>query len=652
MVTEAPEDQKGKFRHYNGLAAILIKALGAGSGLFFALYLAGIFAYFRIFLLSNQFNAIFMAVVLVLTFLLQPAGKKAPRDRLPWYDAVLVVISLVGCVYIIVNARDLAYFGRISATSFEIALGAVTVLALMEAVRRTFGWAMVIITAIFVLYAKFGYLMPGGLKLFYFNCSMLTSDIYLSSSGIFGTLTSIASGIIVAFVIFGTFFVAAGGGRFFLNLALAITGSMSGGPAKAAIIGSALFGTISGSPAANVVVTGSVTIPLMKSIGYKPHYAGAVEAVASTGGAITPPIMSGVAFVMAMLVGKPYSYIALISALPAFLYYVSLFTQVHLQAVKQNYRGLPLETLPSVKTTLKEGWELLVPFLVLIALLFVLRYPAEVAALHTIAALIIISMFRRQHRINLKRFVDSLEEGILDTLPIANIIALAGIILAVLTVTGLGPKLSAALVNTFGHSAVLLVIASGMACYILGMGISFIASYILVASLVAPALLKLGIPIIVSHFFIMYMVLSTNFTPPYCTAAYVAGGIAKAHPFRVGFQAMRLGIVCFLVPFVIVLNPALLLIGPWMEVVLAAITAILGVIGLSVGIEGYLFTKANWFQRVMFIIGGILLTIPGLATDLPGLALLGLGTLWQWKALRDTRRYAAPIESPREYVST
>jgi TRAP transporter 4TM/12TM fusion protein len=630
------DEGESSFRRLHGLLGGLVKIIGAGGCLFFLLYIAGVFSYARIYFFENQYNAIFMAIVLTLTFLLVPAGKGSPRDSLPWYDLLFILITLVGCMYIIINARELNTFGKISATNFEIALGAATTLVLMEAVRRSFGWAMVGVVVAFLFYAKLGYLVPGRLNLYYFSWEMLASDVYLSSQGIFGSLTSISSGIIIAFIAFGVFFVAAGGGEFFMKLALAFTGSMTGGPAKAAIVGSALFGTISGSPSANVVVTGSVTIPLMKSLGYKAHYAGAVEAVASTGGALTPPIMSGVAFIMAQMLGKPYAYIATIAALPAFLYYLSLYTQVHLQAVKLGLRGLPPEQLPSLKSSIKEGWEFAIPFVALVLFLFFLNYQAEIAGLYTILVLIIVSIFRKEHRININKFLDSLEGGLRSTLAVANIIALAGIIQAVLGATGLGPKISADLVTFFGGSSVLLVIAAGIACYIMGMGISFIAIYVLVTVLLVPALAKLGLPHVVSHFFIMYMVLATNFTPPYCTAAYVAASIAKAHPFRIGFQSMKLGIVTFLVPFIIVLNPALLLIGKPGVVIFAAITAIIGIVGLSAGLEGYLFSKMNWAQRILFMVGGTNMVIPGMVTDLIGAGLLALAGFWQWKTYKDT----------------
>lgn len=631
---KSPSEGESDFRQYQGLPAILVRLLGAGGGLFFILYVAGFFAYFGIFFYSNQYNAFFMAVVLTLTFLLVPAGKGAPKNRLPWYDLLLILGSLAGCIYIAVNALELTRFGKTTATPLEVGLGVMTVLILVEAVRRTFGWAMVIVVAVFLAYAKFGYLIPGPLNVYFFSWSMLTKDIYFSTESIFGSLTHISSTIIIAFITFGVFFVAAGGGDFFLKLALATTGHMRGGPAKGAIVGSALFGTLSGSPSANVVVTGSVTIPLMIKTGYKPYYAGAVEAIASTGGALAPPIMAGIAFVVAMMVGVTYAKIALISTLPAFLYFLSLYTQVHLQAVKQGLRGIPRDQLPSLKTTLKEGWELVLPFVVLITLLFIMNYPAEIAATFTIISLIVISMFRKQRRMNLKRIFDSLEGGLRNTLSIANIIALAGVILAVLSVTGLGPKLSAGLITIFGANMLLLVLAAGVACYILGMGISWIAAYILVSALIAPTLTNFGVPVLASHFFIMYLVLSGNFTPPYCTAAYVAAAIAKAHPFRIGFQAMRLGIVVFLVPFVIIYNPALILIGTPGEIVLAAVTAIIGIIALSAGIEGYFFSVTNWGQRILFLAGGLAMFVPGLMTDAIGIGILAVVVLWQWSSPR------------------
>ena len=365
-----PSEEQESFRQFHGSLGVALKILGAGSGLLIMLYIADIFSFFGVFLYSNQYNAIFLAVVLTLTFFFVPAGKGASRKRLPWYDILLILGSLAGCIYIAINALELTRFGKISANPLELTLGTITVIALIEAVRRSFGWAMVIVVMVFLAYAKFGYLVPGPLSVYFFSWSMLFRDIYLSTESIFGSLTSISSGIIISFITFGVFFIAIGGGEFFLKLALSLTGSMRGGPAKAAIVGSALFGTLSGSPTANVVVTGSITIPMMIRTGYPRYYAGAVEAIASTGGALAPPIMAGIAFVVAIFVGVPYAKIATLAALPAILYFLALFAQVDLKAAKEGLRGVPREQLPPLKATLKEGWEFAIPFVVLVMLLF------------------------------------------------------------------------------------------------------------------------------------------------------------------------------------------------------------------------------------------------------------------------------------------
>ena len=633
---KAPDKQETTFREYQGLIGVFLKFLGAAGCLFFISYLAGVFAQFRIFLFPNQHNAIFMAVVLTLTFFLVPARKGDLRFR--WYDILLILFSLAGCIYIIVNAFDIIYYGRLRATPLEMALAVIMVLALIEAVRRSFGWAMVIVVLIFIMYTKFGYLVPGALHVYRTTWSHLLSDMYLrTGEGIFGSLTSLSSGIIIGFITFGIFFIACGGGDFFLKLALGLTGRMRGGPAKAAILGSAMFGTISGSGSANIAVTGSITIPIMKSIGYKPHYAGAVETIASTGGMLMPPIMAEIAFIMAVLVGKSYVYIATIAALPALLYFISLYTQVHFQAVKIGLRGMPREQVPPLKATIKGGWEFVVPFVVLLILLYVLRWPAEIAAVYTIVSVVAISMFRKKNRMNFKKFIDSLYGGVRTTLPVANIIALAGIIYAMVSVSGVGPKLSAALVTYFGGNLPLLAIVSGIVCYIVGMGVSFVPAYIIISVLVGPAMVGVGVPLIVAHFFIMYMVLSGMFTPPYCPGAYVASAFAGAHPFRIGFQAMRLGVVTFLVPFIIVFAPALVLIGTPGEIALAAITAIIGIVGVSAGLEGFLFSSANWLQRLLLIIGGLAMFIPGHLTDLLGSGLLAVVAIWQWRVSRVIR---------------
>ncbi|MFH0914260.1 MAG: TRAP transporter large permease subunit [Chloroflexota bacterium] len=341
---------------------------------------------------------------------------------------------------------------------------------------------------------------------------------------------------------------------------------------------------------------------------------------------------------------KPVREVTASQALVAVLFFLAIYVQVDMQAAKMGLKGIPREQLPSIKTTLKEGWEFLLPLVVLVIVLFVIRYDPIISAMYTLGAVIVVSMFRKGNRLTPKKFMDSIEGGLRSTLTIGAIIALAAVVLQALVGTGLGPKLSSGLVSIFGGSMVSLVIAAGFACYIMGMGVSLTASYILVAIVVAPALREMGLPLFVAHFFILYLTTSTMFTPPYAPNSYVAGAIAGADPFKVGFKAMQLGIVCYLVPFIIVLNPALLLIGNTGDIILATVTAIVGVIALSAAIEGHLLSGLNAPQRILFAIGGMLTVIPGLVTDLPGLGILGLTLFWHWVNTRRLRASEPALE--------
>jgi len=648
LRVKVPIKAPTKFRHYQGPMAVLVTIICAGMCLFSLLYVSGTLAYAKIYLLENQYNAIFLAAIQTAIFLLVPASKKGRKDHLPWYDILLILFSLCGNLYVCINALELVSFSKLEANALEMVLGAVTILTLIEAVRRTLGWAMVIVSLAFLGFAKYGYLISGSLHLYPYSWSSLTADIYLGILGVYGTLLSVASNIIITFITFGVFFTRSGGSSFFMDVSLALAGSYRGGPAKVAVVGSALFGTLSGSPNADVAVTGAVTIPLMKDCGYQPHFAGAVEAVASTGGQIMPPVMGGVAFIMASILGIPYTSVAIMAIIPSVLFFTSLFIQIDLRAAKENLFGLSREQLPSLGTALRKGWEVPIPLLVLIILLFVMRYPAPIAAVYTILSVVVVSMFRKERRLNIKRIIECLEGGFKTAMQVAAIVALAGVIVGVLVGTGLGPKLSSGLVSLFGGSMILLIIASAITIYFMGMGVSLIASYILISVLVAPALEKLGLPLFVSHFFIMYMVTTTFITPPYCSAAFVASTIAQAHPFRIAFQAMRLGIVVYLVPFIIVYNPALIQIGTPGEIALATLTALISVFALAAGIEGYLFAELNWVSRILFIASGLAMIVPDTLSDIIGVAILTGLVLWHWKnhrAARATTTFEATSDS-------
>lgn len=625
--------------------AWITKAVAAGTSLFCLSYVSGALPALNVYFYTIEYNAYFMAGILLLGLMLYPAKAGAKRSHLYWFDVLLVLAVLTGTIYVIVNVDSIEQLGRLLASPTETVLGIITVIALLEVVRRTVGWPMILISLIFVAYARFGYLLPGILASFPQTWPRIIAEVYLTPSGIFGSLTNLASGIIISFIAFGAFFIKVGGGDVFLDLALSLTGHIRGGPAKAAIVGSAMFGTLSGSPAANVAVTGPITIPLMKRTGYTPVFAGAVETVASTGGLIMPPIMGAVAFVMASILEVAYVTVALAAIIPAVLFYIALFIQTDLRAAKNGLRGLPRNELPSFLVTLRRGWELFIPLMLLVLLLFVLRYPPAVGVSYTIGLLILISSFRKERRLNWRKFVDALEEAAVSMVMVAPIIAAASIIVSSVTMTGLGPKLASALVDLASGNNLFLFLLAAVACYIMGMGIAITVTYILLAILVAPALEMAGAPLIVAHFFILYMSLTTFITPPYAPAAFVASAISRAPPYRTGFQAMRLGIVTFIVPFILIYNPALILIGTPVEIALAVATAIVGVIALSIGIEGYLLYRLGWLTRILALGAGLAMLVPGLLSDAVGITLLALLVLWHCIRRRRERRIQAQVTS-------
>ncbi|MDP2643800.1 MAG: TRAP transporter fused permease subunit [Desulfobacterales bacterium] len=623
LVETAPTDHfEARFRRYTGLSGVLVKSLAVGLALFCLLEVGGVFTSMGHYFLGTQFGAIFLLVVSILIFLLFPAKKDAPMGHPAWYDYLLILASLVGNFYIIANALSLSQLTRIVATPYEIVLGLLTIVTLIECARRCTGWAIPVLSLLFLFYAKFAYLIPGPLGAIKISWGRLIVDVYISDAGIYGNLTQLTATVIIIFIIFGSFFIISGGGQFFLDLAFSLMGSVRGGPAKAAIIGSALFGSISGSAVSNVAVTGTITIPMMKKIGYSPEFAGAVESVASSGGGITPPVMAAIAFVMAAFLGVPYSQVVIIAIIPAILYYAALFIQTDLRAARIGLKGLSRSELPPLGPTLRNGWQFLIPFAALIVFLFIWRYPAAMSGVYTIIVFVIVSQTKKKTRVTPRRCVAALYNGTKSSLEVASMSGAAGVFLAVLTITGLGPRLSSGLVAMAGTSMLALVLTAAITCYIMGMGLPLLVSYILLSVLVAPALVNYGVPEIAAHFFIVFMTMSTFFTPPFCPVAFVAASIANAKPYAIAVQSVRLGIVAFVIPFVFIYDPKLLLIGTAGEIVLSFLTALVGVFALSVGIEGYLFKKCTLPQRILAVLSGLIMIIPGWQTDLLGAILL------------------------------
>lgn len=618
-----------RFRTLSGWAAAVVKVVAIGLPLYSFWYIMQLFVPLGLFIYSGTHNAIFLILVLILVFFLVPARKKGSMEGVPWYDLLMIIAGSAGSMYLAVHYEDIMARGGITTSTTEQALGILLILVLMEAVRRTLGWTMVIVSLCFLFYAKFAYLFPGMLNGPEISLGRVMNYVYLSNQGIFGMILGIAATIIVGFITFGGFLGASGAGEVFNEIALSFLGHVRGGAAKVAVIASALMGTITGSPIAEVGIVGTTTIPLMKRVGYSSTFAGAVEAAAASGGVIMPPVMGAVAFVMADFTQLGYGAICLAAVIPALLYFLALYCQIDLRAAKEGLKGLPKSELPSRWGALSKSWYFFIPILVLILLLMIFDYDPIESAYYSVGVLILLSLLNKNNRLTWRKFLLALENTSKNLTDITPMCAVAGIIVGAVNLTGLGVNLSNMLISMSGGSLLVLAILTGVASYILGMGVSAIASYLILAVLVVPAMVQMGVPVIVAHFFILYMGVSMFITPPYAPAAFVAATVARADPFAVGYQAMKLAIVAYLVPFISIFAPALLLQGSVSEILVSAVTAIVAVFALSVGIEGFLLTRLGWLERIVWLAGGLLLFIPKLSLVLPGFVVLAVGLLLQ-----------------------
>ena len=558
---------------------------------------------------NEQYMGLFLALSLLATFILVPARASARRDQVPWYDQVAAVAGLVVGLYIFIEYPKLVdTLGEI--TQARVILGSITILLLAEGCRRLVGWPLVIIAATFVFYAFFAYLFPGDFYGRGWSVSRLATYLYLDANGIFGLPLQVGSSIVLVFILFGEVLNAIGGAAFLSDFALAVMGRFRGGQAKIAIVSSSLFGNISGSAVANVVVDGAFTIPMMKKAGYPAPQAAAIEAVASTGGQIMPPVMGAAAFLIAEYLGIPYSQVALAALVPAILYYVTLFIQVDLLAARKGMIGLPRAELPQLGRVMRRCSGFVVPLAVLIVWMFFLNRRAEESGLLATLSALIIGVFTPGVRIGLRGIFKILTSMGRSMLEIAAITGLAGVVIGVLQLTGLGFTLTFTLLNIGQSNAVLLLILTAIVSMILGMGMPTTAVYVLLAVLVAPGLAKLGILPIAAHLFIFYFGMLSMVTPPVCMASYAAATIGRTDPVKTGWEAMRLCSIAYIVPFLFVFSPSLLLIGHWYEVTLSIVTAILGAIFLGVGIVGYLFRPVGAIKRMLFVMAAVGLLIP------------------------------------------
>lgn len=529
---------------------------------------------------------------------------------------------------------------------YEVVLGALAVLLVLEATRRATGWALPVIAIAFLLYAFYGSYAPEVIAHRGFSLRRVFTQLYLTQEGIYGLPMGISATLVFNFVLLGAFLKQTGSGQFFIDVALSLFGRVRGGPAKVAVVGSSFFGSISGSAVANVVGTGSFTIPLMKSIGYRPIFAGAVEAAASSGGQIMPPIMGAAAFLMAELLEISYFSVVVAALIPAVLYYVALFCAVDFEAGRLNLRGLSRAETPALTTILRTRWYYVIPPVTLVYLMGVQGYSPNLSAFWTLWTAVAVGMIRRETRLTVRTFLETLREGTLAALPIVAACAASGVILGIINLTGIGLRLSSIMVQLAGGEIILLLVMTMITCLVLGMGLPVTASYMIPALMIGPAFKELGILPIAGHLFILYFGVISNITPPFALAAYAGAGIAGSDPVKTGFLAFRLGVPAFILPYMFVYSPALIMEGPWYSVAMAVGTAVVGVAFLTGALSGYLLVACHRYERLLLLAGALVLIKPGWISDLFGLGVAAIVLRSQRARLKD----AAPGAAARERV--
>ena len=569
----------------------------------------------------------FVAWILLLDFLVFHARKGHQKpNSLPWYDIVMMVLGTGAFLYFSFNAVSIIQQGSNFAW-YQIVIGIVGILTLAEVCRRSVGLPILIVAGCFLVYALiWGLSNPSFLRRLNYSVRYL----FYSKEGIFSTPINVCSKFIVVFIIFGAFLERTGIADFFINISNAAVGGFSGGPAKVAVVVSAMEGMVSGSSVANTVGSGSVTIPLMKKTGYEPEFAAAAEASASTGGQIMPPIMGAAAFLMADYVQLPYGQIVLKAILPAVLYFAGIFISVHLEAKKLGLRGLKREELPKIRPLLKQVY-LLLPLVLLIYLVSTSTKSIQYAAAIAIVAAVVVSMFNKGNRITPRRLLEALAAGGQGTITVAAACGIAGIIAGTITMTGLANMLINCIVALAGNHVIIALFLTMICCIVLGMGVPTTANYCIMAATCAPILIRMGVPAVAAHFFVFYFGIVADLTPPVALAAYAGAAIAQGNPMKTALVSTKLAIAAFIVPYVFALNPAMLLVDTNAgEVILICITSLVGIFGVSAALEGHVFRKMPWYLRIASAVGGLMLIFPGIVTDSVGLVLVGTAMAVQY----------------------
>ena len=579
---------------------------------------------------------LFLGLILVLGYLNYPISKKHVRPNyIPWYDIVILIAGAIPFFYCALNAHSIIKLAaRVTRDPKMVVMAVVAILAYMELCRRCVGIPILCVVSILLIYAfsnvRFG-------KVIY--------DLFYTTTGIMSTPINVCAKYIVVFIIFGAFLERTGISNFFINLANSVAGASSGGPAKVAVISSALCGMVSGSSVGNTVTTGSVTIPMMKKTGYKPEFAGAVEAAASTGGQIMPPIMGAAAFLMAEYMGIPYGQVALKAILPAVLYFTGIYIAVHLEAKKLGLKGIPRNELPRLRELLPRVY-LLLPLVVLVWLVATNKRTMQFSAAVAILITILVGLFNNQvtkmtgsgdtsDNLTVAKFIDALEAGAKSCVTVAVACAMAGLVAGSITSTGLASKLITAVVTISRGNIMIALLLTMLCCIVLGMGVPTTANYCIMASTCAPILITIGVPQVAAHFFVFYFGIVADITPPVALAAYAGSAIAKAPPMKTAFNASKLAIAAFIVPYIFALNPAMLFVDTTaVQVVMVIITSFVGMFGVAGALNGFLFRPMNPLVRILFAAGGLLMMYPGTLTDVIGIVIFALAFAWQYLGSR------------------
>lgn len=613
-----------------------VRNLSGGYHTFFLIVAAGL-SLFSIYI--NGFtntqeiyrNIIFVGFLMLLTFLLYPAGKKSADRRMSLMDIIFTIFGLAGIGYILFFYSIIHIDRHSQAILTDYIFAIITIIVLLEAARRTIGIFIPLLSIIAIIYALFGPYFPGMFSHSGFTMKRFLYRMYMTSEGIFGITLSIASTYIILFILFGAFLSASGASKFFNDLSLAIAGQKRGGPAQVAVISSALTGSLSGSAVANVATTGTFTIPLMRGIGLSPRFAGAVEAAASTGGMVMPPIMGAAAFIMAGFLGVSYTVIILAAIIPSILYYGSLIIAIDLEAKKLGLKGINKDSIPKVWDVIKESGALGLPIIVVISTLLTGKTPLF-AGFAGIISVIVASWLtkNKENRITIKKALAALVDGAKGSIQVGIACSAIGIIIAVVTMTGLGSTIAFNILAFSGGTLWIILLLVMFTCIVLSMGLPSTALYIVVAVTAAPALINAGVHPIAAHFFVFWFGALSNVTPPVALASYTAAGIAGADAMKTSWTALRLTLPGFIIPFMIAYNPIMIMQSPdgndiaVIEVILVLISGILGIFSLAVAISNFFSTRLYLIERIGFFGSSLLLIKPGLVTDILGISVMAL----------------------------